>query len=946
KKAKLAMTAALTISSLSSGMNYVFAQQENKVQENANTEESFIEKEEVVEEKTETVEEEKEELQNQEKATGDVVINENNFPDAIFRKYVSDNFDSDQDDILSSDELNAITRILLTSSRYKELTSVIGIEHFPNLKHLQLESTQVTSVDVSKNLALEVIIILRSPLTNIDVSKNLALRTLNVGYTPITNIDVSKNQNLMHLQIFGANIEGVDITNNPKLIQLHNSSNPLAWLNIGDNPNISRGSLLLKTDGSYNLGVLHDDTFNIQERFPGIDLNRIMSMEGAEIDKTTGIISRYEAGRPIRYTYNCGTIENGEGITLNITLNFKRPSTISINDNLDKEYDGNKVKEPSTTTTGSSGAVTYEWFKKSEDGQWVSLEEAPTNAGNYGVKAYLAEDEYYAAADSGEPTPFTISKVPSNITINSYDNKEWDGNLVTNPTDITRTQNGATVTFKYYRADDTTTEITAPSEVGEYKVKAFLSGDENYTDSESDFYDFSITAAETTITFTYENQLYTGNPVRDPKYTVEGSTGEVTIEWYEANDLTRPLEQAPTNVGSYVVKVSVAGTSTHNGASATASFQITKADSNIVIRDDLSKVYDGEPVSEPTKVETTGSQSKPVYEWYTEDGTKLAEAPRNVGNYKVKAILAGDDNHEGAEVEVEFSISKASNAWTTELSMQGWVYGEEANTPQAEVQFGKITYTYSTSEDGVYTEEVPSDAGTYWVKASVEGTDNYEGLEAKVSFTIEKANSSITIDTDLNKVYDGQPVSEPSITQIGSQSTPVYEWYVKDEGTARTDTWTKLAEAPVEVGSYKLVVSVAEDTNYHGATVEVEFSIKVETVVVPTPPNGGTITNPDGGEIVVKPGDNIESNGPVVENPDGSITFPEGGTVTKPDGSEEVIQPGGVLNPNNPSEEVIETPGESIDGVQTGDTTQTSVWAMLVGLSMSMMYFFRRKKNR
>ncbi|MDE6476087.1 MAG: MBG domain-containing protein, partial [Erysipelotrichaceae bacterium] len=328
------------------------------------------------------------------------------------------------------------------------------------------------------------------------------------------------------------------------------------------------------------------------------------------------------------------------------------------------------------------------------------------------------------------------------------------------------------------------------------------------------------------------------------------------------------------------------------------------------------------------------------------DGTKLAEAPMNVGSYKVKAILAGDENYESAETEVEFSISKASNAWTTELSMQGWVYGEEANTPQAEVQFGKITYTYSTSEDGVYTEEVPSDAGTYWVKASVEGTDNYEGLEAKVSFTIEKANSSITIDTDLNKVYDGQPVSEPSITQTGSQSTPVYEWYVKDEGTARADTWTKLAEAPVEVGSYKLVVSVTEDTNYHGATAEVEFSIKVETVVVPTPPNGGTITNPDGGEIVVKPGDNIESNGPVVENPDGSITFPEGGTVTKPDGSVEVIQPGGVLNPNNPSDEGIETPGETIDGVQTGDGSQTSMWAMLVGLSMSMMYFFRRKKMK
>ncbi|MDE6195701.1 MAG: MBG domain-containing protein, partial [Erysipelotrichaceae bacterium] len=331
--------------------------------------------------------------------------------------------------------------------------------------------------------------------------------------------------------------------------------------------------------------------------------------------------------------------------------------------------------------------------------------------------------------------------------------------------------------------------------------------------------------------------------------------------------------------------------------------------SSITINEELSKAYDGIAVAKP-KVTVTGSSGAVSFEWYTADGTKLAEAPAEVGNYKVKAILAGDENYKGVETEAEFSISKASNAWTTELSMQGWVYGEEVNTPQAEVQFGKITYTYSTSEDGVYTEEVPSDAGVYWVKASVEGTNNYEGLEAKVSFTIEKANSSITIDTDLNKVYDGQPVSEPSITQTGSQSTPVYEWYVKDEGTARTDTWTKLAEAPVEVGKYKLVVSVAEDINYSSATIEQEFSISevVNTPEeVPTPPNGGTITNPDG--------------------------------------STETIQPGEVLRPNNPSDEMTETPGEGIDGVQTGDKTQVGLWSILVGLSAGLMMIFR-KKNR
>ncbi|MDE6475392.1 MAG: MBG domain-containing protein [Erysipelotrichaceae bacterium] len=558
-------------------------------------------------------------------------------------------------------------------------------------------------------------------------------------------------------------------------------------------------------------------------------------------------------------------------------------STISINRYDGKMYDGTPVSNPTDiATAGSDGAVTFEWFVKTEDGNWAPLEQAPVNVGNYGVKAHLAANQNYTAADSGEPTPFEITQATSSISINSYDGKVYDGNPVSDPTDITRTQNTATVTFKYYRADDTTTEIPAPSEVGAYKVKAFLSGDANYTDSESNFFDFNIAALGTTITLTYGNQVYTGNPVADPQYTVEGSTGAVTIEWYEASDLTTPLTQAPTNVGSYVVKVSVAGTDTHTGASKMVSFEITKATSTISIHNYEGKVYDGTPISNPTDIRVKGSTGAVTIEWYKEDGTKLEGAPMNAGSYKVKAILAGDANYEGAETEQEIIISKVPNAWTTELSIHDWVYGEEANTPQAESQFGTVTYTYSTSEDGVYTDTVPSDAGTYWVKATVEATDNYEGLEAKVSFMIDKANSSITIDTNLNKEYDGQPVNSPAITQVGSQSTPVYEWYVKNEGTVRTDTWTKLAEAPVEVGNYKLVVSVAEDINYYGAMAEVEFSIKAaQSESIPTPGEDS----------------NVE-------------------------------------------------PEDTIEGVQTGDTTQVGLWTVLAGLAAGIMVFFTNKKRK
>ncbi|MDE6476564.1 MAG: MBG domain-containing protein, partial [Erysipelotrichaceae bacterium] len=614
--------ATLAISSLSSGINHVLAQAEKEVQEN------IIEKEEVVEKKARILEE-KEESQTKESTTGEVEINDTNFPDYDFSSYIREQFDSNRDGILSREELNNVTKIDLANYRYRGgIWSVEGIEHFPNLQELDCYETSITSIDISKNQALtylrvaytditsidvsqnpglKVLIVYETPLTSIDVSKNIALVNLLVWRTNITSLDVSNNPELYQLDFYETSITSIDVSNNPKLesirardtlltgLDVTNNpllsildikNNNLAWLDIG---NSSKLSSLGKSDSTINLGEIYN-TFNIQERFPGIDPNKIISIEGAEIDKTTGVVSGYDNGTPIRYTYDCG-IARGNEITLNVTLNFtkvKRQSSITINDNLNKEYDGEAVAEPTDIVKIGTGNVTFEWFRQNEDGSLESLgNQAPINVGNYGVKAHIAANEDYEAADSGEPTPFEITQAQSNITINSYDNKEWDGKPVSEPTAITRTQNNATVIFKYYRANDTTTEIPAPSEVGEYKVKAFLSGDANYTDSESDFYDFSITAVGTTITLTYADQIYTGNPVVDPQkdvhYTVEGSTGGGTIEWYAANDLTTPLAQAPTNVGSYVVKVSVEATATHAGASATETFQITPATSTVSI---------------------------------------------------------------------------------------------------------------------------------------------------------------------------------------------------------------------------------------------------------------------------------------------------------------------------------------------------------------------------
>ena len=88
-----------------------------------------------------------------------------------------------------------------------------------------------------------------------------------------------------------------------------------------------------------------------------------------------------------------------------------------------------------------------------------------------------------------------------------------------------------------------------------------------------------------------------------------------------------------------------------------------------------------------------------------------------------------------------------TNEFTQPLAITGWTYGETANTPTAVAKYGTIKYTYSNTADGTYTEEVPTNAGTYYVKATVEETEGYSGLESNaVEFTIlpKKIDTAIT----------------------------------------------------------------------------------------------------------------------------------------------------------------------------------------------------------
>lgn len=136
---------------------------------------------------------------------------------------------------------------------------------------------------------------------------------------------------------------------------------------------------------------------------------------------------------------------------------------------------------------------------------------------------------------------------------------------------------------------------------------------------------------------------------------------------------------------------------------------------------------------------------------------------------------------------------------------------DKVNAPTAKAQFGDVTFTYSSEENGTYTNEVPKNAGTYYVKATVEGTENYTGLEsAPVAFEIAKAIPAYEKVTGL-VLGQGHALSK---IELPEQFKWVDETITADELGTHT---------------FKAIYTPEDTTNYQ--TIEVE----IEVEVVPTP---------------------------------------------------------------------------------------------------------------
>ncbi len=162
-------------------------------------------------------------------AAGGVDVSSANFPDAVFRNYVKEHFDTDNSNFLSSAEIAAATEI---DVREMGIGSLKGVEFFTSLQNLYCYRNELTALDVSACRELEILRCYDNAMTTLNVSGCTALYFLDCGGNMLTSLDVSGCNALEQLFCFDNQLTVLNIQGCQELQTLSCPRNLLRTLNV------------------------------------------------------------------------------------------------------------------------------------------------------------------------------------------------------------------------------------------------------------------------------------------------------------------------------------------------------------------------------------------------------------------------------------------------------------------------------------------------------------------------------------------------------------------------------------------------------------------------------------------------------------------------------------------------------------------------------------------
>jgi len=143
--------------------------------------------------------------------------------------------------------------------------NTIDVTSYASLIEMNIASNNISTLDVTQNTLLNTLICHENPINSLDLSQNSILIGLSIGQTNMTSIDLSNNTLLGSLDINQSSITPLDLTNNTALTVLVANSTTLGDLDLSNNSALRR--LQVANAGLTSLDVSNGNNINVTEFF-------------------------------------------------------------------------------------------------------------------------------------------------------------------------------------------------------------------------------------------------------------------------------------------------------------------------------------------------------------------------------------------------------------------------------------------------------------------------------------------------------------------------------------------------------------------------------------------------------------------------------------------------------------------------------------------------------
>ncbi len=495
-----------------------------------------------------------------------------------------------------------------------------------------------------------------------------------------------------------------------------------------------------------------------------------------------------------------------------------------------------------------TGTIRFSVWYKSGENSYESVTNY-LNAGTYYVKAVIDGSADYEYTES-TAVFFTISKKEIEV-------PTLDGNSMYNHgADVTSDISGYDQTVMYISGSN----VTVDSDEERYYISAVNAGSYfiRVTLSDTRNYEWSDGLADSVRTLTWKvSPFEVKAPVIETGFETEYCAAVVKLDYTDSEHKQYYMvtgDLSATNAGEYEAVAVLKNKSNYIWQSDTAE---NGTSNDIVVKWTIHKAANswkegkdtytragwvfGEDATEEILPEAEFGEAVVRYyldESYSQPYLDAFCKTTPAGTYYVVVEVEATENYKGLTgdlaIRSSFTIGKAANGWIGAYAREGWIYGSFASAetlPTA--KFGTVNVAYYTDEkrkalyQGNFDNE--TDAGTYYVLLTVDGTDNYEALRDETkSFTVSKAIAYAVWDDSQHLVYDGQSKTVgATYLNVNGEQTSLAVRVVSYGGEA--------GERDIlHAGTYELEASFAsgEGDNYDLQNVVHTITVEAKTIVI------------------------------------------------------------------------------------------------------------------